>query len=244
MQFIFTHYPYASDKLHDCPAVNILHSRKSHKMVDPTISFASVFQYICKFIVPFSDCLLEQFNICIVFSLIREKFFLCQNSTHQIFIEFCLKALGLCYTLFIYSDLCGIFLCQFPVDPFLTDTGQQGIQRSNIFNMSFQTVLHTFNQIRLFQHDRRCAAILFAGRAVIIVILFIFIAVRLAGHTAATASADQNTGKQVNLIRFGRSPCVNPAEPLHQIKIVLLYDRFMGSLHTNPFRRRFVLTLF
>lgn len=25
---------------------------------------------------------------------------------------------------------------------------------------------------------------------------------------------------------------------------VLLYDRFMGSLHTNPFRRRFVLTLF
>lgn len=130
------------------------------------------------------------------------------------------------------------------MDSFLTDTGQQGIQRSNIFNMSFQTVLHTFNQIRLFQHDRRCAAILFAGRAVIIVILFVFIAVRLAGHTAATASADQNTGKQVNLIRFGRSPCVNPAEPLHQIKIVLLYDRFMGSLHTNPFRRRFVLTLF
>ena len=82
------------------------------------------------------------------------------------------------------------------------------------------------------------------GRAVIIVILFIFIAVRLAGHTAATAAADQNAGKQVNLIRFGRSPCVNPAEPLHQIKIVLLYDRFMGSLHTNPFRRRFVLTLF
>ena len=213
-------------------------------MVDPTVSFASVFQYICKFIVPFNDCLLEQFNICIVFSLIREKFFLCQNSTHQIFIEFCLKALGLCHTLFIYSDLCGIFLRQFPVDPFLTDTGQQGIQRSNIFNMSFQTVLYTFNQIRLFQHDRRCAAILFAGRAVIIVILFIFIAVRLAGHTAATAAADQNTGKQVNLIRFGRSPCVNPAEPLHQIKIVLLYDRFMGSLHTNPFRRRFVLTLF
>ena len=43
---------------------------------------------------------------------------------------------------------------------------------------------------------------------------------------------------------FGEVRVVNPAEPLHQVKIMLLYDGFMGALYPDPFRGRLILTLF
>ena len=68
-------------------------------------------------------------------------------------------------------------------------------------------------------------------------VFLILIAVGLARHTAAAAAADQNAGEQVDFIRFWRCPGINPAEALHQVKIMFLDDRLMGTLIVLPAKR-------
>ena len=109
--------------------------------------------------------------------------------------------------------------------------------------MAFQTVPDTLNQIFLFEHDGTIAAAFLSCRAVVIVILPAFVVVGFPGHPAAAAPTDQNTGKQVHLIFLWGSPGIDPLDPLYQVEVVPLHNRFMGVLHPNPFIFRLVFPL-
>lgn len=117
------------------------------KLVDPAVPLAAVLQYIRQAFFPFVNRLLQKFNVGIVFPLIGKIFFFGENPAYQVLIELCLESLDLRPLPFVCLDLRGIFLNQFPVDPLLTNTGQQSIQGSYIFNMAFQAVLHTLDQV-------------------------------------------------------------------------------------------------
>ena len=95
-------------------------------MVDPAVPLAAVLQYIRQAFFPFVNRLLQKFNVGIVFPLIGKIFFFGENPAYQVLIELCLESLDL---------------------PLLTNTGQQSIQGSYIFNVTFQAVLHTLDQV-------------------------------------------------------------------------------------------------
>lgn len=147
MQLVLADYPDTADKLHDRTAVNFFHCGELHEMVDPAVPLAAVLQYIRQAFFPFVNRLLQKFNVGIVFPLIGKIFFFGENPAYQVLIELCLESLDLRPLPFVCLDLRGILLNQFPVDPLLTNTGQQSIQGSYIFNMAFQAVLHTLDQV-------------------------------------------------------------------------------------------------
>lgn len=70
MQLVLANHANTADKLHDCAAVNFLHRGKLHEVIDPAVPLAAVFQYICQPFLPFRNCLLQQFNVRIVFPLV------------------------------------------------------------------------------------------------------------------------------------------------------------------------------
>ena len=105
-------------------------------MIDPAVPLAAVLQYIRQAFFPFGNRFLQKFNVGIVFPLIGKIFFFGKNPAYQVFIELCLETLNLRPLFFVRLDLRSIFLNQFPVDPFLADTGQQCVQGSYIFNMA------------------------------------------------------------------------------------------------------------
>lgn len=63
----------------------------------------------------------------------------------------------------------------------------------------------------------------------------LWIAVDLSRHAAAATAADQNTGKQIHLVLFGRSAGIDPSDPLYKVKVMLTDDRFMCAGDTDPF---------
>lgn len=86
------------------------------------------------------------------------------------------------------------------------------------------------------QHYRVGAAMLFPGGAIIIVIFLALDPVCFSRHAVPTAPADQDTGKQIHCISLGRSPGIQSADTLDQLKILLGNQRLMGVRDANPFR--------
>ena len=76
----------------------------------------------------------------------------------------------------------------------------------------------------------------FPGGSIIIVIFLAFDPVRFPRHAAPTAAADQNAGKQIHCISLGRSPGIQSADTLDQLKILLGNQRLMGVRDANPLR--------
>ena len=93
-------------------------------------------------------------------------------------------------------------------------------------------------------HDRMGAAVLLSGGTIVIVIFFVFVAVRFAYHPAAAATADQYAGKQIDFIFLGRCTGVQVANPLHQVKIIPINNGFVSIFHANPLGGRAALHLF
>ena len=86
------------------------------------------------------------------------------------------------------------------------------------------------------------APILLSGRTIVIVIFFVFVAVRFAYHPAAAAA--QYAGKQIDFIFLGRCTGVQVANPLHQVKIIPINNGFVSIFHANPLGGRAALHLF
>ena len=93
-------------------------------------------------------------------------------------------------------------------------------------------------------HDRMGAAVLLSGGTIVIVIFFVFVAVRFAYHPAAAATADQYAGKQIDFIFLGRCTGVQVANPLHQVKIIPINNGFVSIFHANPLGGRAALHFF
>lgn len=68
----------------------------------------------------------------------------------------------------------------------------------------------------------------------VIVVLPILIAVGFAGHSAATASTNEYTGKQIHLITARRRPGIQLHNPLRQFEILFADNAFVGIFHTFP----------
>ena len=66
--------------------------------------------------------------------------------------------------------------------------------------------------------------------------MLVLVAVDLSRHAPAAAAADQNTGKQIYLVLFGRSAGIDPSDPLYQVKVMLADDRLMCAGDADPFR--------
>ena len=75
---------------------------------------------------------------------------------------------------------------------------------------------------------------LFTGRAEVINVFLVLIAVDLSRHAAAATAADKNTGEQIHLVLFGRSAGIDPSDPLHQVKVMLADDSLMCAGDADP----------
>ncbi len=130
----------------------------------------------------------------------------------------------------------GVFIGKCLVDAALVDAIQDGLQAAHIVDVAFQTVLDALYKIAFLEHYRVGAAMLFPGGAIIIVIFLALDPVCFSRHAAPTAPADQDAGKQIHCILLGRSPGIQSADTLDQLKILLGNQRLMGVRDANPFR--------